>query len=67
MTNVDIAEFLNYRREQLGLSIIELAKRSGVPLNTLSQWTYGKHLHQAEAFLRVCDVLQVDLVAHKIR
>lgn len=66
MTADEIAEFVGRRREQLGLSLHDLAAQCGVSVSTLSNWASGKNLHSVTAFLRLCDALDVDLVARKI-
>jgi len=56
---MEIGERLRKVRKFRGLSLDEVAKRSGVSKTTLSQWETGKHEPQAARLRRVLNVLDI--------
>lgn len=56
---MEVGEQLRKIREFRGLSLTELAKRSGVGQSTLSQWESGKHKPRFDQLKRVLDVLGI--------
>ena len=56
---METGEQLRKIREFRGLSLAQLAKRSGVGQSTLSQWETGKHKPRFEQLKKVLDALNI--------
>jgi transcriptional regulator with XRE-family HTH domain len=56
---METGEQLRKIREFRGLTLSELAKRSGVGQSTLSQWESGKHKPRFEQLKKVLDALGI--------
>ena len=58
----DLAMALRARREEMGISIRDLAKQIGVSENSLHDWEKNKSAPTLRNAIKWCDLLDYDLV-----